>query len=204
MNDIKGYTFFKSYYECLRGINEEEAKELCWEINKYIFENIEHNFDGVKRSICILIKPTLDKSKVNSNNAKKSKNETKAKLKRINKQNKNENRNSTSLSLSLLINNYFNNNKELIDIFNDYLNMRKKLKAINSERAIKTILNKLNNYDDETKYKMIEQSIVKSWKDIYELKEDRANLPNWFDKKIEKENITSQEEQELVSILKGK
>jgi hypothetical protein len=82
--------------------------------------------------------------------------------------------------------------------------MRKKLKAINSERAIKTILNKLNNYDDETKYKMIEQSIVKSWKDIYELKEDRANLPNWFDKKIEKENITSQEEQELVSILKGK
>ena len=66
----------------------------------------------------------------------------------------------------------FFENEEVNNIFYEFLDVRKKIKAVNSERAIKTLINKLNRYDDETKIKMIERSIVNSWKDVYELKEN--------------------------------
>lgn len=66
----------------------------------------------------------------------------------------------------------FFENEEVNSIFYEFLDVRKKIKAVNSERAIKTLINKLNKYDDETKIKMIERSIVNSWKDVYELKEN--------------------------------
>ena len=67
---------------------------------------------------------------------------------------------------------YFKN-EELNKIFIEFLEIRKKLKAVNSDRAINSLLKKLNNYDDDTKYKMIEQSIVSSWKNIYEVKDNK-------------------------------
>ena len=66
----------------------------------------------------------------------------------------------------------FFENEEVNSVFYEFLDVRKKIKAVNSERAIKTLINKLNRYDDETKIKMIERSIVNSWKDVYELKEN--------------------------------
>ena len=64
---------------------------------------------------------------------------------------------------------YFEND-ELNETFIEYLNLRKKLKAVNSDRAIKMLITELNKYDDDTKIKMIEQSIVNSWKSVYPLK----------------------------------
>lgn len=96
---------------------------------------------------------------------------------------------------------YYSNDK-LNDIFEEFLQIRKKLRAVNSERAINMLINKLSNYDDETKYKMIEQSIVNSWKDVYELKQQKKeNIPNWFDKEIETETISEEEQKELDEIL---
>lgn len=66
-------------------------------------------------------------------------------------------------------------------IFNEFLELRKKLKAVNSDRAINTLINKLNKYDEETQYKMIEQSIVNSWKDVYELKENKNKEYSFID-----------------------
>lgn len=63
--------------------------------------------------------------------------------------------------------------EELNEIFIEFLQLRKKLKAVNSDRAINSLLKKLDNYDDDTKYKMIEQSIVSSWKNVYEVKENK-------------------------------
>ena len=67
---------------------------------------------------------------------------------------------------------YFDN-EEVNNIFVEFLGIRKKLKAVNSERAIKTLINKLNKYSDDIKFKMIERSVVNSWKDVYELKEEK-------------------------------
>ena len=96
--------------------------------------------------------------------------------------------------------NIYYNNKELNSIFIEYLNMRKKLKMINSDRAITTLMNKLSNYDDKTKYKMIEQSIVKSWKSVYEVKEE--TLPEWFNNSPAEEHLTEAEEQQMKERLK--
>lgn len=71
---------------------------------------------------------------------------------------------------------YFSN-ENLNTLFNEFLEMRKKLKAVNSDRAIKMLINKLNKYDDNTKIKMLENSILNSWKDVYELK-GVNNKPN--------------------------
>ena len=41
-----------------------------------------------------------------------------------------------------------------------------------TDRALSMLLNKLSKYDDEIKIKMLEQSIMKNWLDVYELKAD--------------------------------
>jgi hypothetical protein len=40
------------------------------------------------------------------------------------------------------------------------------------------LINKLNKYDDNTKIKMLENSILNSWKDVYELKGNTKNTTN--------------------------
>ena len=67
---------------------------------------------------------------------------------------------------------YFEN-EEVNNIFVEFLQLRKKLKAVNSDRAINLLVNQLNKYDDDIKIKMIEQSILNSWKSVYELKKQK-------------------------------
>ena len=107
-------------------------------------------------------------------------------------------------------NKYFSDDN-LESIFKEFLEVRKKLKAVNSDRAIKTLINKLNKYDDDTKYQMIENSIVNSWKDVYELKQPKQNytkqpirqevVPDWFNKEVKAEKISQEEQQELDDLL---
>lgn len=63
-------------------------------------------------------------------------------------------------------------NEELNELFNEFLKFRKKLKAINNEKAINLLLNKLNDYSDEVKIQMINQSIENSWKSVFPLKKE--------------------------------
>ena len=100
---------------------------------------------------------------------------------------------------------YFDNDS-LESIFKEFLEVRKKLKAVNSDRAIKTLLNKLNKYNDDIKYQMIENSIVNSWKDVYELKQQNNYrkqttreevLPSWFNQNNESQQMTEQQKEEL-------
>jgi hypothetical protein len=72
---------------------------------------------------------------------------------------------------------YFEN-EELNNIFLEFLEIRKKIKAVNSERAINSLLKKLEPYDDKTKYSLIERSVVNSWKDIYDNKNDNYKKDN--------------------------
>ena len=105
---------------------------------------------------------------------------------------------------------YFDN-ENVNSIFVEFIEVRKKLKAVNSDRAIKTLINKLNKYDDDTKYQMIENSIVNSWKDVYELKQQNNNykkpyvrqevLPDWLNKDTKKIELNEAEEQELEEML---
>ncbi len=100
-------------------------------------------------------------------------------------------------------------NKDLNDLFLDFLKLRKKLKAVNSERAINSLIKTLSEYDDETKYKMIENSITNSWKGIFPLKENKAYkpvreeiVPNWMNKETNVQAATKEEQKEMEDLLR--
>ena len=68
--------------------------------------------------------------------------------------------------------------KNINDIFNEFLDTRKKMKVPNTERAISLLVNKLSEFDDDTKIKMLENAIVNGWKSVYPLKNAvNNNLP---------------------------
>lgn len=73
---------------------------------------------------------------------------------------------------------YFEN-AELNKLFLEFLKLRKKLKAVNSDLAINKLLNVLKPYTDDVKIKMIENSIVSSWKSVYPLKEKPTMNERW-------------------------
>ena len=80
---------------------------------------------------------------------------------------------------------YFEN-EEVNNIFVEFLQLRKKLKAVNSDRAINLLINQLNKYDDDIKVKMIEQSILNSWKSVYELKESKKEKQQTLFERLDK------------------
>lgn len=104
---------------------------------------------------------------------------------------------------------YFDNDN-LESIFKEFLDLRKQLKAKNTDRAIKTLLNKLNKYNDDIKYQMIENSIVNSWKDVYELKQQNNYrkqttreevLPSWFNQNNEAQQMTQEQQEEIDNLF---
>lgn len=80
---------------------------------------------------------------------------------------------------------------ELNSLFNDFLELRVKLKAKNTDKAIKLLLNELNKWDLETQKQMINNSIMSSWKSVYPIKGKKQNiLPKWYGKEIRKEELS--------------
>ena len=81
---------------------------------------------------------------------------------------------------------YYENTK-LNELFLSFLDLRKKLKAQNTDLAIRLLINKLAEYDDDTKQLMIEQSIENSWKSVFPVKnakktdkKNNKNLGEWL------------------------
>ena len=66
----------------------------------------------------------------------------------------------------------FFDDENLNRVFKDFMDMRKKIKSTMTDRAITLMVNKINKLDSSTAIKMLEQSVMNSWKDIYPLKED--------------------------------
>lgn len=83
---------------------------------------------------------------------------------------------------------YVNENKkekviksELENVFDEFLEMRKKIKKPPTQRAIELLKNRIKELakgDEQLAIKIIEQSIINSWQNIFELKEDYKNKSN--------------------------
>lgn len=113
------------------------------------------------------------------------------------------NQHSKPIISEKLSKNKYYENEELNKTFIEFLELRKKLKVVNTERAINLLLNKLKDYDDDTKIQMLDQSIMNSWKSVYELKNKKENTPNWFSKDIESKELTENEKNEMEELLRG-
>ena len=71
----------------------------------------------------------------------------------------------------------YSKNEELISSLKDFIEMRKKIKAPMTERAVNLMLSKLSSIanDDTEKIKIINQSIMNSWKGIFPIKEEKRH-----------------------------
>ena len=71
---------------------------------------------------------------------------------------------------------------EVEDAFQEFLKIRKKLKAVNSDRAVNSLVSKINEYSNgnpNEAVKIIEQSIENSWKGIFPLKGQKKELSQY-------------------------
>ena len=75
----------------------------------------------------------------------------------------------------------YTSNDSLKYSLNDFVEMRKKMKGFTT-RAFKLALNKLDELsnDDNEKIKIVNQSVMNSWKSFYELKEESNKYPSWY------------------------
>ena len=90
----------------------------------------------------------------------------------------------------------YTSNETLKSSLNDFIEMRKKMKGFTT-RAFKLALNKLDELsnDDKEKIKIVNQSVMNSWKSFYELKEETNKYPSWYkdgtQEKTKEESIES-------------
>ena len=206
MNTIKGFTFFKSYYEALKEIPEKDKKEIIFAMINYVFEDKKPKFKGINKVIWTLIEPNLDKSKnkSNSNSGAPIGNQNASKLpknvenfdttKKQSKNNQNSIKNQSlphdisysysyiNNSLSYIIFNNSNNKEVIYKLFKEYIKLREDNKYNISETIINRLVKKLNEYGrtDEDKIEIISQAINGKWKDFYELskneKQENENM----------------------------
>lgn len=73
----------------------------------------------------------------------------------------------------------YSENSDLRQALRDYSQMRNKIKAPLTERAVTLLLNKLDALasTDDLKIKLLEQAIMSNWKSVYPLKEEKQQKP---------------------------
>lgn len=69
MNNIKSYSFLRSYMEAMEEMTEKEQKEFSWRINRFVFYDEIPEFKGKLKIAWILVEPILTKSKNKSNSS---------------------------------------------------------------------------------------------------------------------------------------
>lgn len=190
MGEIKGFSFYKSYYDCLQDLDKKDQYEMLDAMLDYVFRNKKPKLKGIKKTIWTIIEPNLNTSKNRSNgnsgapkgnqNACKIR-ENEEKNETIKKQSKN-NQNSIndikdiSLSLSYSLSSslsYSNssiiNNNILNKLFIEYIKIREDNDYVVSETIISRLINKLEKANnDEERQEMLEQAINGKWKDLYQ------------------------------------
>ena len=91
----------------------------------------------------------------------------------------------------------YTSNDSLKSSLNDFVEMRKKMKGFTT-RAFKLALNKLDELsnDDNEKIKIVNQSVMNSWKSFYELKDETNKYPSWY-----KEGTQEETEEDKIKNL---
>jgi hypothetical protein len=211
VNEIKGFTFYKNYYDIIKYLDDNNKLIMLNAILEYIFEEKEPELEGLNLGIWNNIKMPLNTTKTNITNGKKggrpktqTKTETKPKPKP--KAKPKGKANNISYFLFLFSNLYIsnlNNKDNIYKLFKEYLELRTKNKYTVTETVVKRLINKLNEYGttDEEKIEIITNAINGAWKDFYPLKKHEEK-PNWYGKELEETSASDDEIKELEERLK--
>jgi len=212
------FVFYISQYEAIKELENEQLGRLFRAIfekqleKEVVLENdIKIAFNFINNQMVVDNEKYLKKCETLKNNAKKggapkgNQNAKKQKQPNREKNNLNDNDNDNVNDIKTIINNYFNK-KELKEKVFEHLEIRKKLKAQNTVRAIKLLLKDLDGKNELEQSLMIDKAIKNSWKSYYELsdKEKREinnNIPEWFNQNIEA-TVDLKKQNEMEELLK--
>ena len=216
MNEIKGFTFYKNYYELIDCLPKKDKLLMLESIVDYVFKDIEPtNLIGMNQAIWNNIVLPINTSKNNSlrsvgngapkgnQNASKKTNQKQTKNKpKTNQANNQKQTNNISNFLFLISNFNFNNN--VYNLLVEYLELRIKNKYTLTETVVKRLINKLDEYgtNDEEKVEIITNAINGAWKDFYPLKKHETK-PNWYGVELEEERASDEEIQKIERALRG-
>lgn len=199
MNDIKGFTFYKNYYELIKYLPNKERLQVIDAILKYMFENQETQFTGLLSGIWINLKMPLENSKTNIENGKKGGRPKKPKETEPITETKSQKKpkakaNNISIFLFLISNFYLiNNNNILKNKIIEYLEYKEyEKKEIYKEKGMNSLLvqieKKAKEYGSEAVVDLITECMANNWKGIIWEKIKKPNnsekMPEWFDKEI--------------------
>lgn len=219
---MNNFTFYNNYYEIIKYLKNEDRLVLYDSIFKYMFDDEEPVLTGLKKGIWVNLKMPLDNSKTNYNNGlkggrpktepkteiKPKQNRTKTELETEKKPNPKPNNISYFIFLiSNFIFNNINNNICLNNSIKEWLEYKQQRKEIYTEIGLKKLLTEIENNVDkfgaEKVIEIINLSMANNWKGIIfdKLKTDEKK-PEWFDKKIQNNNLTDDEKKEFDELLK--
>lgn len=134
MNEITGFTIFRSYHEAIKELPKKDRGEILISMLEFVFEDKKPNFNSYKKMAWKLIEPNLIKSKNKGKNAKKTKsnqNQIEIKLK--------SNKNQIKITHLLILYPYININnilKHYILVKGDYKG-EKPFKFYGSQKNVK-------------------------------------------------------------------
>lgn len=213
---IKGFTFYKNYYELIKYLPDKERLQLLDAILQYMFDDSEQQLEGLLNGIWINLKMPLNSSKTNIENGKKGgrpknrnkteliteiKTETKPKVKA----------NNISIFLFLISNfNLINNNNILKDKIIEYLEYKEyEKKEIYKEKGMNSLLvqieKKVKEYGVDSVVDLITECMANNWKGIIweKIKKDNNKLPHWFNEDFKEKERSEDEERQLQELIRG-
>ena len=122
-------------------------------------------------------------------------------------------KNNKNISIYSIFDSY-SDNADLRQALRDYSQMRNKIKAPLTERAVTLLLNKLDALasTDDLKIKLLENATLSNWKSVYPLKEEKQQQkqkPNKFHNFIQNDKqdldvLAEQRRQQIFEKLKNK
>ncbi len=186
-NTRDSFIFYRSFYEAINHLPEDQQLQIYKAISSYSLDFKDVNLEGIPNAIFTLIKPQLEANRKRYLNGIKEKKISKTEAKRKQNGSKPEANKNVNLNVNgecKLI----NENKNIIlpnfikdNLWSEFLAMRKKLKAPNTEMALNRILKKLKAFEQQNIGNgtlAIENSIENGWKGVFEPKMTRFNKNN--------------------------
>ena len=204
-NTRDSYIFYRSFYEAIKELPKENQLEIYNAIAEYSLNFKEVELSGLSKTIFTLIKPQLEANNkrfiVGQKGAKHGKKGGRPKsIKPQNNPNgdkKNYPKETPNKNVNVNVNENVlnvNNNEECksknniilpdyldLNIWKEYLDMRKKLKAPNTETALNRILKKLEAFEKQNIGNgtlAIVNSIENGWKGVFEPKQQNTTKTN--------------------------
>jgi len=214
---MKGFTFYNNYYELIKYLPNDERYKMYDAIFQYMFENIEPNFEGLLKGLWINVKMPLDTSKNNSGRGgrkPKIKTDLKPIKNRIETDNKTDLKTNNNISyfLFLISNNKYNYINKYSNIYNsiiEWLEYKKQRKETYKEKGLESLLTQIDKqcgeHGEDNVINLITECMANNYKGIIfdkikNLKND--NRPQWLGKKVEKQELTNEEKEEMERMLK--